>query len=174
MVRLLLLMGLLAGATVIDGAWLSRLPLPAAPELAMLVALAVGMRRGLEAGALAGAAAGYLYDLVSGSPLGLYTLAYLAVGAAAGAVRPVVDLRQRSVPVVAAVLGTSVVYLISALLVAATALAHVDWTQTARDAAVAAIGNALLARPVDSLVGWVEYVSVRRHAARVIPHKAGR
>jgi hypothetical protein len=39
---------------------------------------------------------------------------------------------------------------------------------------VAAGINAILAKPVDALVGWLHHVTDRRHAVRVIPHKAPR
>jgi len=166
MLRAALFIGLVAAGTVINGAWLSRLPLPASPDLVLLVVLAAAMRRGVETGVLMGAAAGYLRDLVGGSPLGLFTVAYLALGAAAGATVTLVDLQQRHMPAVTAVLGTAFLYAASGLMVALTGLADVQWATLAFDAAVAALLNAALARPVDALVGWADGLPQRRYAAR--------
>jgi rod shape-determining protein MreD len=174
MTRTLLLILLITAGTVIDGAWLSRLPLRATPDLALLVALSVAIRHGLEAGVLAGALTGYLRDLVSGSPLGLFLASYLVVGAAFGAAMPLVNPHYRYLPAATAVVGTALLYSASGLLVAATALAPVSWIAVALDASVAAGINALLARPVHALVGWIDDISGRRQAVRVIPHKAPR
>ncbi len=50
MLRAALFVGLIVAGTVITGAWLSRLPLPASPDLVLLVVLAAAMRRGVETG----------------------------------------------------------------------------------------------------------------------------
>ncbi|MDR7523510.1 MAG: rod shape-determining protein MreD [Armatimonadota bacterium] len=159
---------LLAAGVVVDGAWLSRLPLPAGPDLLLLVVLAIALRHGAEGGALAGAAGGYLRDVAGGTPLGLYAFSYLVVGAAAGASSAVVDPRQRSVAVAWAVVGTGLLALVSGTMVAATGLARVTWADVASDAAVAAALNALLAGPVGSLVAWADRVTRRRYEGRVI------
>jgi len=174
MLRVALLAGLIAAGVVINGAWLSRLPLPAAPDLVLLVVLAAAMRRGLETGALLGVAAGYLRDLVGGSPLGLYTLSYLIMGASAGAAMTMVDLQQRRMPAVTAALGTALLYATSGLVVTATGVAPVQWASLAMVAAAAALLNAVLARPVDTLVGWADRLTQRRYAARVIGHRGRR
>jgi rod shape-determining protein MreD len=168
MLRAALFAALMAAAVVVNGAWLSRLPVPAAPDLVLLVVLAAATRRGVVTGALMGTAAGYLRDLVGGSPLGLFTLSYLAVGAAAGAAMTMIDLRQRRMPAVAAALGTALLYAISGLVVTLTGLANLHWTVVAVDAGGSAVLNAVLARPVDTLVGWADRLPARRYAARVI------
>src|SRR3990172_9934606 len=93
----------LAAAAAVEGAWLSRLPLPAAPDLLLLIVVAAGVRRGLEAGALLGVTAGYVRDLTGGSPLGIFTFAYLAAGVAAGSVMSVVDFNHRLAPALMAI-----------------------------------------------------------------------
>lgn len=165
------LFAVLASAAVVDTAWLSRLPLYGAPDILLLAVLSVGLRRGLDAGALVGAAAGYLRDLIGGSPMGLYTLAYLLVGASAGAAGPLVDLHQRAMSTAAAVVGTALLAVLIAGAVVVTGVAPVRWPVFLYAAAVAAVLNALLARPVDRLMRWVDRLAERRYEGRMIGHK---
>ncbi len=169
--RLLLLGGSLAAGAVIDGAWLWRLPLPAAPDLLLLVVLAVGLRHGLASGAAAGAAAGYLRDLTSGGPLGLFTLSYLAVGALAGAASAVVDPQERSMPAAAALVGTVALALFAGALISVTGVAAITWIRLTGETAVAAALNALLAGWVDVLVRSIDRLAQRRYEGRTIGHK---
>jgi rod shape-determining protein MreD len=169
--RTALLMGLLVVGTVVDAAWLARLPLRASPDLAVLVVLAAGLRYGLVAGALLGAAAGYLRDLVGGSPLGFYALSYLFVGAVAGAAAPALDLQQRAVAPVAAFAGVVALALASAGLVMLTGLAPVSWSRLAADAALTGALTAVLAGVVDRTVRTVDQLTRRRYAGRVIGHR---
>ncbi|MDR7418674.1 MAG: rod shape-determining protein MreD [Armatimonadota bacterium] len=169
--RLALLAGCLLAGAVIDGAWLSRLPLGAGPDLLLLVVLAVGLRRGFESGAVIGVVAGYVRDLLSGSPLGVFALSYLAVGAMAGAASPMVDLQQRAMPAASALVATLALALISATTVTVTGVVVVSWSLLAADSAIAAAMNAVLAGPVDALVRWIDRVTQRRYSGRVIGHK---
>lgn len=174
LLRIALFAGLLAAGTVIDGAWLSRLPRWASPDLPLLVTVAFGLRQGVEAGALAGAAAGYLRDVVGGSPLGIFTLSYLAVGAAAGALAAVVDLRQRYLYAAAAALATIGLSLMSGLVVASTGITDVGWILLLREAAVSAVFNALLAGPVAAVVNWAETISRGRDSTKIVARRATR
>lgn len=171
LIRTVLLGVLLAGGTLIDSAWLSRLPLPALPDLVLLVVVVAAVRRGLETGALLGAAAGYLRDLTNGSPLGVFTIAYLAVGVAAGSAMSVVDFDQRPAPAAVAVAATVLLHLTVGAVVAATGLASVPWMVLGQGLVVAAVLNALLARPVDNLVRWVDRVSRPRFPAKAIGYR---
>ncbi|MDI6771878.1 MAG: hypothetical protein QME77_04750 [bacterium] len=172
LMRIALFAVLLGAGAVVDGAWLSRLPRWASPDLLLLIAVAFGLRRGVEAGALVGAAAGYLRDLTGSSPLGIFTLSYLAVGTAAGALAAMVDLGQRYLYAAAAVLATLGLSLISGLVVAATGLTSVGWPLLLREAVAAAAVNALFARPVAAVVAWAETVSRRRDPARIVARRA--
>jgi rod shape-determining protein MreD len=169
--RAVLLTGCLALGAALDGALFSRVPWGLAPDLLLLVVLAVGLRHGLEAGAVIGAGAGYLRDLVSGSPLGLFVLSYLLVGAAAGAASAMVDPQQRAIPAAAALGGTAALALASATIVAMTGVGQVHWPSTAVDAAAVAAANVLLARPVDALVHGIDRLVQRRYAGRLIGHR---
>jgi rod shape-determining protein MreD len=169
--RALLLTGCLALGAALDGALFSRVPWGIVPDLLLLVVLAVSLRRGMEAGAVIGAAAGYLRDLVSGSPLGLFTLSYLLIGAAAGAASPMVNSQQRAIPAVAALAGTAALALVSAAIVAMTGVAHVDWPATAADTAAAAAINALLAGSIDAVVRGIDRLPQRRYAGRLIDRR---
>jgi rod shape-determining protein MreD len=171
LLRVLLIGVSLAVAAVIDGAWLWRLPLPAAPDLLLLIALAVGLRHGLASGAAAGAAAGYLRDLISGGPLGLFALSYLAVGALAGAASAVVDLQERSVPAAAALVGTFALALFGGALISVTGVAAITWVRLVGETVVAAALNALLAGWVDALIRSIDRLAQRRYEGRVIGHK---
>lgn len=171
-IRIALFAALLGAGAVVDGAWLSRLPRWASPDLLLLIAVAFGLRRGVAAGALVGAAAGYLRDLTSSSPLGIFTLSYLAVGTAAGALAAMVDLGQRYLYAAAAVLATLGLSLASGLVVAATGLTSVGWPLLLREAAAAAAVNALFARPVAAGVVWAEAVSRRRDPAKIVARRA--
>lgn len=168
MARVALIALLLVVSVVVQGAWLSRLPPRVTPDLLLLLVLAVALRRGLEAGAFCGAAAGYLKDLVGGGPLGLFSLAYLAAGAAAGAASSVVDLRQRHVPAAAAFLGTFLLVAASGAVVAAAGTATVRWHALAGETWTAAAANALLAGSVSAAVGWAERLTSRRYAGRTV------
>jgi rod shape-determining protein MreD len=167
--RVLLLTGCLALGAALDGALLSRLPW--GPDLLLLVVLAVGLRHGLESGALIGAGAGYLRDLTSGSPLGLFVLSYLLIGAAAGAASTIVDPQQRAIPAVAALVGTAALALLGAAIVHATGVARVDWAATAFDAAITAAINGFLAGAIDATVRGIDRLAQRRYTGRLIGHK---
>jgi rod shape-determining protein MreD len=169
--RAALITGCLIAASVVDSAWLSRLPWGPGPDLLLLMVLSVGLRRGLTVGALIGAVAGYLHDLTTGGPLGVYTFSYLALGATAGAASPMVDLQQRAMPVAVAVLGTLMLTAVSALTVTVTGVAPAQWPSVGIDAAVAVILNALLARPVDAVVRGIDRLTQRRYTGRVIGHR---
>ncbi|MDQ7859787.1 MAG: rod shape-determining protein MreD [Armatimonadota bacterium] len=168
--RTALLLGLLITGTVVDGAWLARLPLRASPDLSILVVLAAALRYGLLPGALLGAAAGYLRDLVGGSPLGLYMLSYLLVGAAAGAVAPAVDLQQRAVAPAAAFAGVAALALVTAGLVTLTGVAAVHWVRLTGEVLLTGALTAVLAGLADRAVRAVDHLTRRRYAGRVISH----
>ncbi len=172
LLRIVLFACLLGAGAVVDGAWLSRLPRWASPDLLLLITVAFGLRRGLAAGALTGAAAGYLRDVTGGSPLGIYALSYLAVGTAAGALAAVVDLGQRYLYAAAAALATVGLSLASGLIVAATGLTLVDWPLLLRETAAVAVLNALFAGPVAAIVAWAETVSRRRDPTRIVARRA--
>lgn len=174
MARVALIALLLVVGTGVQGAWLSRLPPRITPDLLLLVVLAVAIRRGPEAGACWGAAAGYLRDLVGGGPLGLFTLTYLVVGAAAGAASSAVDPRQRHVPAAVAFLGTFLLMAASGAVVAAAGMATVKWHALAGETWMAAAANALLAGPASTLVGWAERLTARRYAGRTVVQRVPR
>lgn len=168
--RTALLLGLLIAGTVVEGAWLTRLPLRASPDLSILVVVAAALRYGLGPGALLGVAAGYLRDLVGGGPLGLYMLSCVLVGAAAGAVAPAVDPQQRAVAPAAAFAGVAALALVSAGLVTLTGVAAVRWAALAGDTLLGGALTAVLAGLADRAVRAVDRLTRRRYAGRVIAH----
>lgn len=174
MTRPLLLVGLLFAGTAIDGAWLSRLPFGIAPDLAVLVLISAAVRGGLPTGALLGGAAGYLRDLASGTPLGVYTLVYLIVGCAAGSTMTILDFNQRLVPAMTAAVATVLVSLLAGGVITVTGLAPVNWLDLVWSAAIVASANALFARPVDALVCRAEHVARRQHPAKAIGYRVFR
>ncbi|MDR7481786.1 MAG: rod shape-determining protein MreD [Armatimonadota bacterium] len=172
--RPLLLGVLLALAAAIDGAWLSRLPLPAPPDVLLLLVVTTGVRQGVVQGALAGAVAGYLRDLVAGSPLGVYMLAYLVVGTAAGAVMASLDYDQPTGPVVTAVAATLLVTAVGTGILLLAGLGPAPWPQIGWQLTAGAAVNALLARPVDTLLRWAERAGRRSYPARALPFRGVR
>ncbi len=172
--RIVLLGLLLMSGTLLDSAWLSRLRLAASPDLVLLVVVVAGVRGGLVNGTLLGASAGYLRDLVTGSPLGVFTMGYLLVGVAAGSMISVVDLDQASAPAAAAAIATALLHLIVSTIVTATGVAGVQWPVLIQGLIVAAAVNAALARPVDRLVRWVDRVAYRRFPEKAIGYRVWR
>lgn len=83
-----LLRGLLLVAAACLPAALTSV-LPVAPDIVLLVVVALALVHGPTTGALAGLAGGWAVDLVppGGDPLGAGALAYCAAGAAVGALR---------------------------------------------------------------------------------------
>ena len=174
MARPLLLFGLLFTGIAVDGAWLSRVLWGLAPDLVLLVLLSAAVRGGLPTGALLGATAGYLRDLASGTPLGVYTFAYLVAGIAAGSMTTVLDFDQRPVPAATAAVATLLLSLLTGVVVVVTGLATVDWLELLWSGAIAAAINAVLARPVDALVRGAERAARRRHRAKPIAYRVFR
>jgi rod shape-determining protein MreD len=169
--RVVLLIGVMMLVSVVDGAWLSRVAMSGGPDLLIIIVALAGLRYGVETGALLGGAAGYIEDLVTGSPLGLYALLYVLLGAIAGALRPVVDVHQRLVPSATAIVSTLVVTTLTALLAAALHFGVVAWRDTAAEALVQAGLNALFAGPMAGLMRWIDHVTQRRYTGRTIGHR---
>jgi rod shape-determining protein MreD len=172
--RVALIALLMVAGTAVQGAWFSRLPPGITPDLLLLLVLAVAIRRGPEAGAYWGAAAGYLRDLVDGGPLGLFSLTYLAVGAAVGAASSAVDPRQRHVPAALAFLATFLLVAASGAVVAAAGTATVRWHALAGESWMVAAVNALLAGPTFAIVGRAERLTARRYAGRTLVQRVPR
>lgn len=83
--RRLLLALLVVAAVVLQTTVAARLPLPgAAPDLVLVVVVAVALREGSRTGALTGFAAGLLADASGDAELGRLALAYVLAGWLAG------------------------------------------------------------------------------------------
>jgi rod shape-determining protein MreD len=98
-------------ALVLQASVLARLPLPGgAPNLVLVLVVAVGLAGGATAGLATGFAAGLLADLLSDHPVGLLALCFALAGFVAGLLEA--DL-ERSVllPMVVVGLTTVGVYL---------------------------------------------------------------
>jgi cell shape-determining protein MreD len=172
--RIALLALTIAAAAALDGAWLSRVLIGSGADLVVVIVVLVALRYGVEAGAVFGAAAGYVEDLVSGAPLGLYTLLFVLLGATGGALRPVVDLQQRSAPLAAAVLATFLVWGLSALLADVLHFGVVVWRADLGDLLTAAAVNGALALPVAGILAWIDRVTQRRYSGRTIGERGTR
>lgn len=162
-----LLVGLLVAiAAILQSTVMARLGLPAgAPQLLVVVVVAVALADGPPAGMVAGFAGGLLADLLPSSthPLGQSALVLVLVGQLAGLLRRDVtggvagSLLLVAVATVAAATGT-------AALGGLLGQPHGAWSSVARSAIVAAGYDALIAPFVLALVGVVW-----RHAGRRQP-----
>ncbi|MEV4680310.1 rod shape-determining protein MreD [Streptomyces kurssanovii] len=131
--RMLLSTTLVVVALVIQVSVLSRLQLPGAvPDLVLLVVLGLAMVYGHMAGAFIGFGAGLLADLAppADHAAGRYALVLCVIGYLAGLVRPEngKPLRSASGPmavVVAAAIGSTLLYALVGALVGDTAARHV-------------------------------------------------
>ncbi|MGW7288557.1 rod shape-determining protein MreD [Streptomyces sp. NPDC054847] len=131
--RMLLSTTLVVVALVIQVSVLARLQLPGAvPDLVLLVVLGLAMVYGHMAGAFIGFGAGLLADLAppADHAAGRYALVLCVIGYLAGLVRPEngKPLRSSSGPmavVVAAAIGSTLLYALVGALVGDTAARHV-------------------------------------------------
>ncbi len=166
--RISLLAGLIAAAGALDAALVSRLLPYGPPDLALVVVVSLAMRHGLLPGAVAGAVAGYLRDLVTGGPLGVFVTAYLLAGVLIGLFAPLANQRHPYLVAGAAIPATLLHHFSAWAVVTATGLAPVAGLAALGEAAVAAPLNAVLARPADAAVGAIDALIFRRHPARII------
>lgn len=123
-----------------------------APDLGLLVALAVGYTEGPEAGAITGFAAGFAFDLFLETPMGLNALAYALVGYGAGLFEAGLFRSPRWLPTVMGALGGLACGLV---IVGVGVLVGVDSVKGAHGVetiSVAALYDALLAPFVFFLV----------------------
>ncbi|WP_153397500.1 rod shape-determining protein MreD [Ornithinicoccus halotolerans] len=129
-----LLRGLLLGVAACLPVALTSV-LPVAPDVVLLVVVALALVHGPTAGALAGLAGGWAVDLVppGGDPLGAGALAYCAAGAVVGALRRYASWSPL-LPLVATALAAAGLQALRGVL----ALAGVGWA-TAGTLGVAAV-----------------------------------
>jgi rod shape-determining protein MreD len=76
-----------------------------APDLGLVVALAVGYYEGPESGALVGFAIGFGYDLFLETPLGLSALSYALVGYGVGVIQSSLLRSPRVLPMLLGLIG---------------------------------------------------------------------
>lgn len=136
---------------------LSRLGLPGAtPDLLVVSVVAISFAYGPGAGAAYGFAAGMALDFspAMDGTIGLTALLYLAVGALAG---PLVDPRDRSVPVVIGVvaLAAGAMPLAIALLETGLGNVRIDWGQVPLLVLSSALYGVILSPLVLPPVGWL-------------------
>jgi rod shape-determining protein MreD len=129
--RILLSTGLVVLALVVQVSVLARLHLPGAvPDLLLLTVLGLAMTYGHVGGALVGFGAGLLADLAppADHAAGRYALVLCVIGYLAGLARPGGQLRSATGPmlvVVAAAIGSTLLYAGVGALVGDTAAQHV-------------------------------------------------
>lgn len=168
--RIVLLAGLIAAMGALDATLVSRILPFGSPDPALLVVVSIAMRHGLSPGVIAAVGVGYLRDLVAGGPLGVFMLSYLAAGLMVGLFAPLANQRHPYLVAGAAVPATLVHHASVAAIVSATGLAQIGWLPALGEAAVAALLNAVLARPVDTAVGLIDALTIRRYPAKIIGH----
>jgi rod shape-determining protein MreD len=123
-----------------------------APDLGLIVAIAVGVQLGPEAGALAGFGAGLGYDLFLDTPLGLNALTYALVGYAVGVVTSGLLRAPRYLPVVLVFVGALAGGLVLIGIGVLAGVESVEGMQGVTTIAIAAVYDALLAPIVFPLV----------------------
>lgn len=136
---------------------LTRIGLPGStPDLIAVSVVAISFAYGPGAGAAYGFAAGMALDFspAMDGTIGLHALIYLVIGALAG---PLVDSRDRSVPVVMAVVAASAgaVPLTVAILETALGNERIDWGQVPVMVITGALYGVVLAPVVLPPVGWL-------------------
>jgi rod shape-determining protein MreD len=116
-----------------------------APDLGLVVALAVGYHDGPEAGAIAGFVAGFGFDLFLETPLGLNALAYALVGYGVGIIEGGLLRSPRWLPSVLGVAGGLAGGLILIAIGVLAGVENVKGTYGVQTIAIAALYDALLA-----------------------------
>jgi len=135
---------------------LARLGLPGStPDLIAVSVVAISFAYGPGVGSAYGFAAGMALDFspAMDGTLGLHALIYLVIGALAG---PLIDTRDRSVPVVMAVVAVASgsVPLVVAILETALGNERIDWGQVPIMVITGALYGVILAPLVLPPIGW--------------------
>ncbi len=136
-----------------------------APELGLVVAVAVGYHDGPEAGAIVGFCAGFAFDLFLETPIGLHALSYALVGYGAGILEGGLLRSPRWMPTLLGVLGGLAGGLIFVGVGYLVGVDAVKGTQGITTVSVAALYDALLAPLVFLLV----VVAIGRRDERPVP-----
>jgi rod shape-determining protein MreD len=123
-----------------------------APDLGLIVAIAVGAQLGPEAGAIAGFAAGLGYDFFLETPLGLNALAYALAGYGVGVVTTGLLRAPRYLPVVLVLLGALAGGLVLITIGVLAGVDSVKGLHGVETIAIAAVYDAFLAPIVFLLV----------------------
>jgi rod shape-determining protein MreD len=136
---------------------LSRLGLPGStPDLIVVSVVAISFAYGPGVGSAYGFAAGMALDFspAMDGTIGLHALIFLVVGALAG---PLVDTRDRSAPVVIAVVAVcaGAVPLTVAILETALGNERIDWGQVPLMVISGALYGVILAPAVLPPIGWL-------------------
>ncbi len=116
-----------------------------APDLGLVVALAVGYHDGPEAGAIAGFVAGFGFDLFLETPLGLNALAYALVGYGVGIIEGGLLRSPRWLPSVLGVAGGLAGGLILIGIGVLAGVENVKGTHGVQTIGIAALYDAVLA-----------------------------
>lgn len=137
---------LLLLAVVVEGSWGWRVAgWGGAPDLVLVLVLAVSLWTGPEVGALVGLVGGWLQDLSGGGPLGLVAVAKLLVGFAVGELARTVALEGVWVPSVFAWSATAFAELAELAVGWLIGEGVPEMSRWARAAAVTACWNAAIA-----------------------------
>lgn len=155
--QVILCVSVLLAILLVQLTLLSRLGLPGAtPDLMVVAVVAMSFAYGPATGASFGFAAGMAVDFSPAvdTTIGLNALVYLAVGALVG---PLVDPRDRTVPVTLGVvaLASAACPLAVAILETGLGSERVDWGQIPLVVLTSAIYGVILAPLVLALVGWL-------------------
>lgn len=136
-----------------------------APDLGLLVAVAVGYHDSAEAGAITGFCAGFAFDLFLETPVGLHALSYAIVGYAAGVLEGGLLRSPRWMPTLLGALGGLAGGLIFVGVGYLVGVDAVKGTQAITTISIAALYDALLAPFVFLLV----VAAIGRRDERPVP-----
>ncbi|MDQ1308149.1 MAG: hypothetical protein QG671_3983 [Actinomycetota bacterium] len=144
-------------AVIVELTLLSRLGLPGAtPDVVIVTVVAIALAMGPVQGATAGFVAGVLVDLAppADTLLGVNALVYLAIGFVTGFV---IDPRDRTVPVVIAIVGLSAAAatLATATLDTLLGSGRVSWEQMPGMVLTSALYAVVMAPLIVPGIAWV-------------------
>ncbi len=151
-------------ATLVQSAWLARIPvLGAVVDPLLPLTVAVGIFRGAESGAVVGVGGGLLQDLVSGAAIGVNGLSKLVVGFTSGLFERSIYAEDPFLPAVATFVASLVGQLLLLGILVVTGLAAPSWPDAFQTVLTQAVLNSAIAPLVFRAVRAIEQQIQKRY-----------